>query len=1120
MSFRIENQTKAKQNRARTIYALQDAVNRVQNPNVSWLQGAIGGGGGGGGGVGGTPTDYKDLGTLDGTSSLAIALDGKSYYLRKVTLANSTALQFNITSENLPENELVELCIYFIQDATGGREIATPSAVHFPGGDLLNGALGMDPNEVSKFRFTTYDQGTTWFIEKLSLEGFAPTGAPSMADLSDTKIAALANEHILVYNTTNSMWENKLATSVGSQYGNTDVLTYLGTLGKSIWDGIVNLVSSVVGQITTWLENDNGILGWLYDFFTKPTSLGGLGTTITNALKSTMTWLTHAWNDTVGAIMKWFYKLNDSNEILFFPRAYGAGTEPSEDDIDNAATVPSNNKHTPFFSWTNFFSNFWARVTGFAEEVYADIIEWLQDDHGVLGWLYGQWVNISDNFEDAFENLTNLFALTDSSRRPLYVDHDDYPRLSFFGTSDLPITGSTTKADDDSTDLAYNIFYLPQNLWKWFTQSLDAGGTILTNMWNGFTGFLGKWWDRIGTSGFNISGAFGTIWSAIKTLGTGAWGVIKDIGSGIWSFIEHGVNFIGGLFYDKNSSDQILYYTQTEIDRPENIGGTRTTQGVHPPAGTKTIPKFRWTNFFGTSSAIVDGFQAAADAVIGGALTLGGAIYNSIESGFDGLLTALGGTIEDTWETLTDHLAGLANWLTGGGGGASILNQLTDVSISSPRDRQILTFIPSTDTTDDEDVGTWFNRDLPLDHLSNVNISGVTGGQVLAYLAGNPSADPPTVGEWRNLNLAAGAGANTDLTNLGDNVAINRALVFSNSAHTVSGMMEHGIGVDQAIGMFFKTRLDTQRFVMEFGTIGHSIEFHNADIRLHPNNATTGDPTVDGQIKAVKLGTNRATIKARVDGEVKDLLDIGTGDGGGGGGGSFTPLTGSQSGSTWIPVTEKGDDETTEEALDRAFGTAEGSVGLLSRGTSNPWLCFKTPTYWERLELDVVSYILPATGRTGKAWTDLPYQKKRVHTVTRNHSPVDYRDGFLVDSPSQGTWGISYDEDNNGNAEYSDVDVWVYGRSSVANSLSYVNMRDQYQGDASGTQNAILLDEIDASPSLNSTSAVWETFHAIDDGYIVAVVGNNINPGSVPRRLVAKVNGIWYSASLSSDNFD
>ena len=127
------------------------------------------------------PTDYVDLGEQDGTSSLTLQLDGDKEYIRVITLANPTPLVFGITSQNLPENKIVEMYLICIQDSTGGRSIGTPSATIFPDGALLNTALEMDPDALTKFRFTTYNGGTTWFIEKVTLADVPIS--PLLADL-------------------------------------------------------------------------------------------------------------------------------------------------------------------------------------------------------------------------------------------------------------------------------------------------------------------------------------------------------------------------------------------------------------------------------------------------------------------------------------------------------------------------------------------------------------------------------------------------------------------------------------------------------------------------------------------------------------------------------------------------------------------------------------------------------------------------------------------------------------------------------------------------------------------------------------------------------------------------
>lgn len=88
-----------------------------------------------------------------------------------------------------------------------------------------------------------------------------------------------------------------------------------------------------------------------------------------------------------------------------------------------------------------------------------------------------------------------------------------------------------------------------------------------------------------------------------------------------------------------------------------------------------------------------------------------------------------------------------------GGGGASALNDLSDVNITSAADYQTLIY----DSTDQE----WQNGSLAFTNLSDVNISSPSNGQVLKYNS--------TAGEWRNtdaswLSLASGGTVKGDTT--------------------------------------------------------------------------------------------------------------------------------------------------------------------------------------------------------------------------------------------------------------------------------------------------------------------------------------------------------------------
>ena len=163
------------------------------------------------GGGTGIAIDYLDLGSQDGTASLDISLDGDKKYVRKITLANSTALVFSVSSSNLSNNTPIELYLIFVQDSTGNRKISTSlSATIFPQGDKLNGLLDKTADSSTIFRLITVNGGGTWYIEKVGIDGTSNTNqkkavrAATTANitLSGTQtidgVALVADDRVLV----------------------------------------------------------------------------------------------------------------------------------------------------------------------------------------------------------------------------------------------------------------------------------------------------------------------------------------------------------------------------------------------------------------------------------------------------------------------------------------------------------------------------------------------------------------------------------------------------------------------------------------------------------------------------------------------------------------------------------------------------------------------------------------------------------------------------------------------------------------------------------------------------------------------------------------------------------
>ena len=136
-----------------------------------------------------TSTDYDDLETLDGLTSVNIELTGDKKFIRSAILANTDPLAFGITATSIPANREIEFHLILEQDSTGGRELATPSSTKFPNGSVLNEILNKTAGSITVFDFATYDVGVTWILRG---GGSGNTGI-SLVNTGDTglELAAL-----------------------------------------------------------------------------------------------------------------------------------------------------------------------------------------------------------------------------------------------------------------------------------------------------------------------------------------------------------------------------------------------------------------------------------------------------------------------------------------------------------------------------------------------------------------------------------------------------------------------------------------------------------------------------------------------------------------------------------------------------------------------------------------------------------------------------------------------------------------------------------------------------------------------------------------------------------------
>ena len=226
----------------------------VPNPAVAYAQnGGLAGldGGGGGGSViaSSLETDYLDFGTQNGLQALNIfLLAGDKKYIRRITLANNNPLAFAISTENFVIDRITELYVIFVQDDTGGRQLALPSAAVYHNAHLLNFNLDKTAGAETTFRFSTTDAGVTWHIELVGLSA-AAAGVSTIADATDTQIASPQNNQILTYDDGLSKWLPKNIAQIISlepnEYGDIDVQEFLTNLPSTVWENITGLADAI-----------------------------------------------------------------------------------------------------------------------------------------------------------------------------------------------------------------------------------------------------------------------------------------------------------------------------------------------------------------------------------------------------------------------------------------------------------------------------------------------------------------------------------------------------------------------------------------------------------------------------------------------------------------------------------------------------------------------------------------------------------------------------------------------------------------------------------------------------------------------------------------------------------
>ena len=338
-------------------------------------------------------------------------------------------------------------------------------------------------------------------------------------------------------------------------------------------------------------------------------------------------------------------------------------------------------------------------------------------------------------------------------------------------------------------------------------------------------------------------------------------------------------------------------------------------------------------------------------------------------------------------------------------------------------------------------------------------------------------------------------GANTNLSNLGTSVAINKPLTFGSSINTSGTDGTKSIGYDVNGNLWLKTK-----------STGNDLRFTSAGVtffRVHGKSiflqSGTSDPVTNGEIR--RVGN---TIKVKVNGGVKDLVDIGTGGGGTTTVSSgFTTLTSNQqsAGAFWVPV-GVGTNAITASQLDTLFGSAAGSIGILRPATmgssshGSVYFVWKTSAQSTGAWLGVTFTGTLGASTTGVRSTDLTYTNKSLRLTTGpNNTPSLTTTG--VSSPVTGDWGVHVETD-----DFDDGALWMYESTTL---LLIRRIVDFGTSTPSGTTNTAVPTNLPSTTFTGTTSGLDAVF-GVDDGYLGYVAGGN--------RFYAKVGGYWVYRSF------
>lgn len=183
----------------------------------------------------------------------------------------------------------------------------------------------------------------------------------------------------------------------------------------------------------------------------------------------------------------------------------------------------------------------------------------------------------------------------------------------------------------------------------------------------------------------------------------------------------------------------------------------------------------------------------------------------------------------------------------GGAGGASTLNDLTDVTITSPTNGQVLKYNGSQWVNGTDDAGTTINS---LDDIGDVTITTATSGDFLKWSGSAWVNDPINLGTDTTGNYVSGITAGTGVTvthtpseGSSPTIAIGQAVA------TTSNVTFAGVTADNIrIGITTANEIDTSSGNLTIDSAGGTVT-------IDDNLVVSGDLTVNGTTTTLNTET-------------------------------------------------------------------------------------------------------------------------------------------------------------------------------------------------------------------------------------------------------------------------